>query len=355
MRQFAIADCRFAIGVRAIFSVVLVLAFLAVPFASDAQQPGKIYRIGWHGITRPAATHVTPQVCFTKGGHWQAFLAGLREHGYLPGQTLVTECRWTEGRTERAPALAAELVSLKPDLLVAFSTANVRAAKQATSTIPIVMLGVIDPVGRGLVPSLAHPGGNVTGLTDQLMEMEGKRLQLLKEAVPTVSRVAALKHPGGSGLPPGSESVFDRTREAAARALDITLQYYDIREPADFEGAFAAITRARAEALFMTADPFWYSHRHRIIELAAKHRLPAMYNDRDLVPLGGLLAYDVDQRDIFRRLGFYVDRILKGAKPGDLPVEQPTKLDLLINLKTAKALGLTIPQSLVMRADEVIE
>jgi len=355
MKPFRISKFEFRIELTVLFVVTLALTLLAVPLSARAQQPGKVYRIGWLGITRPAATDTNPQVCFTKGGHWQAFLAGLREHGYLPGQTLVTECRWTEGRTERAPALAAELVSLKPDLLVAFSTANVRAAKQATSTIPIVMLGVIDPVGRGLVPSLAHPGGNVTGLTDQPMEMEGKRLQLLKEAVPTVSRVAALSHPGGSGLPAGAEPQFARELEAAARALGLTLQIYDVRVPEELEGAFAAMTKARAEALFVTATPFWYSHRHRIIELAAKHRLPAMYNDRDLVPLGGLLAYDVDQRDIFRRLGFYVDRLLKGANPGDLPVEQPTKVDLLINLKTAKALGLTIPQSLLMRADEVIE
>jgi putative ABC transport system substrate-binding protein len=276
---------------------------------------------------------------------------GLREHGYIRGQNLVIECRYTEGRAERAPAFAAELVSLKPDLLVVNSTANVRAAKQATSTIPIVMVGVIDPVRRGLVASLAQPGGNVTGLTDTFIEMEGKRLQLLKEAVPTVSRVAVLSHP--SGGPP--EPVFQRERETAAQPLGVTLQVYDVRDPADFEGAFAAMTKARAEALSVAADPFWGSHRQRIIELAAQSRLPAMYPDRDFVPAGGLLAYDVNRPDIFRRVGLYVDKIFKGANPGDLPVEQPTKFDLLINLKTAKALGLTIPPSLLMRADQVIE
>jgi ABC-type uncharacterized transport system substrate-binding protein len=336
--------------------VALALTLLVVPFPSDAQQPGKVYRIGYLGANAPAPNDTTPQQCPLKGNpNWQAWVAGLRERGYLPGQSVVIECRYTGGRAERAPAFAAELVSLRPDLLVVFSTANVRAAKQATSTIPIVMVGVIDPVGRGLVANLAHPGGNVTGLTDTFIEMEGKRLQLLKEAVPTVTRVAVLSHPGGGGLPPGSEPAFQRELEAAARALGVTLQVYDVRDPADFKGVFAAMAKARAEALFVAADPFWGSHRQRIIDLAAQSRLPAMYPDRDFVPAGGLLAYDVNQPAIFRRLGFYVDKILKGANAGDLPVEQPTKLDLLINLKAAKALGLTIPQSLLIRADEVIE
>jgi putative ABC transport system substrate-binding protein len=274
----------------------------------------------------------------------------LREYGYLLGQNLLIECRYTEGRAERAPALAAELVSLKPDLLVVNSTANVRAAKQATSAIPVVMVGVIDPVGRGLVASLAQPGGNVTGLTDTFIEMEGKRLQLLKEAVPTVTHVAVLSHPSAT-----PEPAFGREREAAARPLGVTLQVYDIRDPAEFAGAFTAMTKARAEALFVAPDPFWGGHEQRIIELAAQHRLPAMYHDRVFVPRGGLMSYDVNRPANFRRLGFYVDKIFKGAKPGDLPVEQPTKFDLVINLKTAKALGLTIPQSLLSRADEVME
>jgi putative ABC transport system substrate-binding protein len=277
-------------------------------------------------------------------------VAGLRERGYIPGQNLVIECRWTEARAERAPDFAKELVSLKPDLLVVHSTANVRAAKQATSTIPIVMLGVIDPVGRGLVPSLAQPGGNVTGLTDTFLEMEGKRLQLLKEAVPIVSRVAVLSHP--SGGPP--EPIFTREREVAAQALGVTLQVYDVRDPAEFEGAFAAMTKARTEALFVASDPFLSIHQ-RIVVLAAQHRLPDTYPWRDFARAGGLMSYDANRPILYRRLGFCVDRILKGAIPGDLPVEQPTKYDLLINLKTAKALGLTIPQSLLLRADEVIE
>jgi putative ABC transport system substrate-binding protein len=278
---------------------------------------------------------------------------GLREHGYIRGQNLVIECRYTEGREERAPAFAAELVSLKPDLLVVNSTANVRAAKQATSTIPIVMVGVIDPVRRGLVASLAQPGGNVTGLTDTFMEMEGKRLQLLKEAVPTVSRVAALSY--SSGPPSPTANPLQGEVEAAARALGVTLQSYGVRAPEEFEGAFASMTKARAEALFVRSDPLWNAHVQRIVDLAAQSRLPAIYHDRLFVPAGGLMAYDVDRLASWRRLGSYVDKIFKGAKPGDLPVEQPTKLDLLINLKAAKALGLTIPPSLLMRAEQVIE
>ncbi|HSB77226.1 MAG TPA: ABC transporter substrate-binding protein, partial [Candidatus Methylomirabilis sp.] len=326
----------FRIWRRMIFIAALAPILLAAPVLSYGQQPGKVYQIGYLGAGPPAPNDTTPQYCPLKGNpNWQAWLEGLRERGYIPGQNLGIECRYTQGRAERAPALAVELVSLKPDLLVAFSTANVRAAKQATSTLPIVMVGVIDPVGRGLIASLAQPGGNVTGLSDTFREMEGKRLQLLKEAVPTVTRIAVLSHPGSGGLP---EPVFQRDREAAALALGLTLQVYDIRDPADFEGAFAAMTKARAEAVFVAADPFWGGHRQRIVDLAAQHRLPAIYHDRDFVPAGGLLAYDVSQPAIFRRLGFYVDKIFKGANPGDLPVEQPTKFDLLINGKTAKAL-----------------
>jgi putative ABC transport system substrate-binding protein len=275
----------------------------------------------------------------------------LRERGYIQGQNLVLECRYTEGRDERAPALAVELVRLKVDLLVADGSNQVRAAKQATSTIPIVMLGVIDPVRRGLVPSLARPGGNVTGLADTPMEMEGKRLQLLKEAVPKISRVAVLVHP--SGLP--GRDLFGGEEEAAAQALHVTLQRYDIRDPTEFTGAFAAMTKARAEALFVESDPFWADHEQRIVELAAQSRLPAVYPGRGFVTTGGLMSYDVNVPDTFRRLGVYVDKIFKGTNPGDLPVEQPTKFELVINLKTAKALGLTIPPSLLIWADEVIE
>ena len=329
----------------------VALALLAAPTPSHAQEPAKIYRIGYLG-TSLAPTDKTPQNCPLKGSpYYQAWVVGLRERGYIPGQNLVIECRWTEGREERAPALAAELVSLKPDLIVAVGTNQVQAAKQATSTLPIVMGGVIDPVGRGLVASLAHPGGNVTGSSVTVgVEIEGKRLQLLKEAVPTVSRVAVLVHTGG---PP--EPLIEREREAAARALGLTLQSFDFRAPEELEGAFTAMTKARAEALYVAPRPFILAIVQRIVDLAAQSRLPAMYPIREAVPAGGLLAYDVNQPDIFRRLGVYVDKIFKGANPGDLPVEQPTKFELVINLKTAKALGLTIPPSLLMRADEVIQ
>jgi putative ABC transport system substrate-binding protein len=234
---------------------------------------------------------------------------------------------------------------------VAFSTANVRAAKQATSTIPIVMIGVINPAGRGLVDSLARPGGNVTGLAEDAgVQIVGKYLQILKEAVPKVTRVAFLAYQSEP-----IEIVFRSEAEAAARALDVTPQFHYVREPEKLEGAFAAMTKARAEALLVLPDPFWWSHARRIVELAAERRLPAVYPGRAHVEAGGLMAYDVNRTDIRRRIGLYADKIFKGAKPGDLPVEQPTKFDLLINLKTAKALGLTIPQSLIMQADEVIQ
>ena len=335
-------------------SVILALTLLAAPLPSDAQQPGKVYRIGFLSGNMFALTEeIHPGKCpITGNPNWQAFVAGLRDHGYIPGQNLVIECRWTEGRAQRAPGFAAELVDLRPDLIVATNTYSVRALKQATSVIPIVMTGVINPVERGLVANLARPGGTVTGLTDAPMEMEGKRLQLLKEAIPTATRVAVLSHPGGGGEP---ETLFPREWEATARALGVSLQVYDVRDPAEFVGAFAAMTTARAEALFVAAAPFWYPQRHRIIELAAQGRLPAIYQSRDFVTAGGLMAYEVSQSAILRRVGLYVDKIFKGANAGDLPVEQPTKFDLLINLKTAKALGLTIPQSLLMRADEVIE
>ena len=331
---------------------MLALALHVVTVPSHAQQPGKVYRIGYLGAGAFVPTEEThPQKCPVTGQtNWQAWLAGLREHGYIPGHNVVIECRWTEGRENRAPDLARELVSLKPDLMVVAYTVNVRAVKQATSTVPIVMVAVSNPVERGLVVNLARPGGNVTGLTDTPLEMQGKLLQLLKEAVPSISRVAVLSHPSGT-----PEPTFGRERETAAQALGLTLQRYEVQEPNELEAAFASMTKAKAEALFVVADAFWNDHIQRIADLAAQSRLPAVYPWRNFVTAGGLMSYDVNRPAIFRRLGFYADRILKGAKPGDLPVEQPSKFDLLINLKTAKALGLAIPQSLLMRADEVIE
>jgi putative ABC transport system substrate-binding protein len=284
--------------------------------------------------------------------YWQAIVDGLRERGYVQGLNLIIECRYTEGQWERAPVLAAELVSLKVDLLVVLYTQNVRAAKQATSTLPIVMGGVIDPAGRGLVASLARPGGNLTGLAEDAgTAIIGKNLQLLKEALPTASRVAVLNLSSNS-----PEPIFVADTEAAARALNLTLQTYYVREPEKLEGAFAAMTKARAQALLVWPDPLVYTYAQWIVDLAARNRLPAVYPGRDHVAAGGLMSYGVyNKPDTYRGIGVYVDKIFKGAKPGDLPVEQPTKFELVINLKTAKALGITIPQPLLLRADEVIQ
>jgi len=330
-----------------LFVVALALGLLAAPVLSHGRQPGKVYRIGWLGNTT-SGVETDSHHCPMQGlPNWQAWVAGLREHGYIPGRNLVIECRWTEGRSERGAALTWELVSLKPDLIVAHGNSNALTAKQATRTIPIGMAGVVDPEGW-LVGTLAHPGGNVTGLTGTVGgEIYGKQLQLLKEAVPNVSRVAVLSYL--------SSAAFMGERGAAARALGLTLQPYEARAPEEFAGAFAAMAKARADAVLADSQPFFFAHRQRIADLAAQSRLPGMYPYRDLVEAGGLMSYAADAPAIYRRLAFYVDRIFRGAKPGDLPMEQPTKYDLIINLKTAKALGLTIPQSLLMRADEVIE
>jgi putative ABC transport system substrate-binding protein len=351
MRQIRISRFEVRIGPTALSTVALALALLAAPLPSDAQQRGKVYRIGYLGIST-GGYETNPRHCPIKGDlYWQAWAEGLRERGYIQGQNLVIECRWTEGREERAPALAADLVTLKPDLLAVYGTAQVRAAKQATSAIPIVMVGVIDPVRRGLVASLAQPGGNVTGLTHTAgVEIMGKYLQLLKEAVPKVSRVARLSFSGSQ-----PEPIFQRERDAAALALGVTLQSYEVRSPEELAVAFAAMTKAGADAVLIEPNPFWEAHRQRVVDLVAQSRLPAVYPWREFVQAGGLMSYDVNRSDVVRRLGGYVDKILKGANPGDLPVEQPTKFDLVINLKTAKALGLTIPQSLLDRAEEVIQ
>ena len=329
--------------IEIVLSVILCFGVLAAPSPSNGQQPAKVYQIGYLGTDLPTTASSR------QARNWEVFVEGLRERGYIEGQNFCIEQRYTEGKDERAPSLAAELVSLKPDLIVAYGTAQVRAVKQVTSTIPIVMVGVIDPVRRGLVASLAHPGGNVTGLTATVgMEVLGKRLQLLKEAVPKVSRVAVLYYSGGESG--GAASVM----EEAARALDVTLQHYGVRDPEELESVFAAMAKARLDALLVDPHPFIARHPGRIAALAAQSRLPAVYPFREAVETGGLMGYEASQPAIYRRLGFYVDQILKGANPGDLAVEQPTKFELIINLKTAKTLGLTIPEPLLIRADEVI-
>lgn len=352
MKLFRNEDCALRNGARVIFIVALALGFLAVPLPSDGQQPAKVYRIGRLAAGRP---ETGPRICPSKGNaFWQTWIEALRERGYVQGRNLVLDCRYTEGREERAIPFASELVNLKPDLIVAGGTNQVRAVKQATSSIPIVMHDVIEPVRRGLVASLARPGGNVTGVTDTAgVEIYSKYLQLLKEAVPTISRVAALRY-SGTLREPAWASEMNKEIEAEARALGVVLQSYYVTIPEELDIAFVAMTKARSDAILVIPHPFWGTHIQRIVDLAARTRLPAMYPDKPNVEIGGLMAYAVDWLDTARRVAAYVDRIFKGAKPGDLPVEQPTKFELIINLKTAKALGLTIPSTLLIQAEEVI-
>jgi putative tryptophan/tyrosine transport system substrate-binding protein len=312
------------------------LAILAAPLEGDAQQSAKIPRVG---LLRPGAPP-DPYV--------EAFQRRLRDLGYVERQTIVFEYRWAEGKSARLPSLAAELVQLKVDVIVTQGEEAARAVKQATSTIPIVMATSGDPVGAGLVASLARPGGNLTGLSAVTPEIVGKQLQLLKEAAPKVSRVAILSVPGNLAM---AHSV--KEAQGAAHMLGLTLQPRNVRAPEQLGLAFDAMTRDRAEALFLFADIFTITYQRRIMELATKHRLPTVCAWRESADC--LLIYGTDRFDMFRGAATYVDKILKGAKPADLPIEQPTKFELVINLKTAKALGLTIPQSVLLRADEVIQ
>jgi putative ABC transport system substrate-binding protein len=327
---------------RRVFIGTMAGGLLAAPPAAEAQQAAKIARIGY--LTGSLAT----------GPHLpEAFRQGLRDLGYIEGRNVVIEYRDAEGKLERLPALAAELVALKVDVIVAPGTLHALAAKQATRTLPIVFGAVADPVASGLVTSLARPGGNVTGLSLLAPELVGKCLELLKQAVPGVSRAAVLWHPGG--LPERTEKDMLTGAEVAARALGVRLQFVEARGPADFDRAFSDMTRARAGALTVLTSTMFLIERRRLVDLAAENRLPAVYPWREGVDAGGLMSYGPNFADLFRRAATYVDKILKGTKPGDLPVEQPTKFELVINLKTAKALGLTIPQSLLGRADEIIQ
>jgi len=324
------------IGLAVVFALSLVL----VPNAGEAQQAGKVARIGFLAANPAASPHLP-----------EAFRQGLRDLGYVEGRNVVIEHRSAEGKLERLPALAGELVALKVDVIVAAAILPALAAKQATKTIPIVFAFPGDPVTSGLVTSLARPGGNVTGLSGLALELVGKRLELLTHAVPEVSRVAVLWQPGGQGE---TDKDMLKGAEVAARALGVQLQFVEARGSDDFDRAFSDMTRARAGALSVLPSSPFNSERKRLVELAAKNRLPAVYPQRAYVDAGGLMAYGPNLADLFRRAATYVDKILKGAKPADLPVEQPTKFELVINLKTAKALGLTIPQTLLLRADEII-
>jgi putative ABC transport system substrate-binding protein len=319
---------------------VLTLAFglLTVPLAAEAQPMGKVYRIGYLRAERPPAVDV------------EAFRQGLREHGYVEGKNVVVEYRWADGTEERLRSILAELIRLKVDLLVTSAPAATRAAKEATSTIPIVMVLVADPVNFGFVASLPHPGGNVTGFAYLLPELTGKRLQLLKEAVPQLSRVAVLWNAANP-----YKALDLKELQAVADSLSVAVLTFPVREPNDFEDAFEAAVKSRAGGLITLEDPFTVAHRTRIVELALRHKLAAVYGVRPFSDAGGLMSYGPDRADQNRRAAGVVDRILKGTKPADLPVERPTKFELVVNLKTARALGFTIAPSMLLRADHVIE
>ena len=317
--------------------VLLALAFLLAQLAAEAQQPGRVPRIG------------ILQNTVTRSTYTEAFRQGLRALGWVEDQNMVIESR--EGRGyEHYPDLAAELVRLQVDVIFATNAPAIQAAMRATTTIPIVMVSLGDPVAAGFVASLARPGGNITGLSGFSPELSGKQLELLKEVVPNVARVALLANPTNPHTP-----FIVSEAEMAARALGVQLHLLEVREPNELGSVFAAMTTARANALLVLPDPMLSGQSGRIVELAAQSRLPAMYAELSWALAGGLMVYGVSLDDMNRRAATYVDKILKGAQPGDLPVERPVKFTLVINLKTAKALGLTIPPTLLFQADEVLQ
>jgi len=321
---------------------LVILGILCVSLAAEAQPSTKVYRIGWlhPGLSRPEPH---PSL--------EAFRQGLHEFGYVEGQNLVIEYRYAEGRDDRLTDLAAELVRLQVDVIVAGGAAAVRAAQHATRTLPIVMAGTADPVAQGFVASLARPGGNTTGLSLLSAELPGKRLELLKETVPQSLRIAVLANPANT-----THESYIRNLTGAARALGLQLHVVELRSPDELDATFAAMTRAGADALIVLAEPVLMdSLRGRVADLAATSRLPSMYDWRMYVDAGGFMSYGPSLPDIYRHAATYVDKILKGAKPADLPVEQPTKFEFVINLKAAKALGLTIPPTILFQADEVIQ
>ena len=328
---------------RKILSAVLTILFLAAVNPAQAQQPKKVPRIGYLSSFDPASESTRSE----------AIRLALRELGYIEGQNIAIEYRYTEGKLDRVPELAAELVRLKVDIIVVAGGAPlIRAAKNATKTIPIVMVGGgPDPVEAGLVESLARPGGNVTGITNLSRELGGKRLELLKEAVPKVARVAVLYDPTA----PASVLELKEVLPVAARALGLTIQPWEVRAADGFERVFAALNKQRPDGLYVPGGPLMRANQKRIVGFALKSRLPSMYNNREYVDAGGLMSYGADLADSYRRVAYFVDRILKGAKPADLPVEQPTKFELVINLKTAKQIGLTIPPEVLARANRLIK
>jgi putative ABC transport system substrate-binding protein len=328
-------------SVRTLFGFVLLLTMAAAGPAVDAQQPPRVAKVGYlAATTRATVAHLI-----------EAFRQGLRELGHVEGRSVVLEIRTAEAGTERLPELARELVGLKPDVIVATSDPAIAAVKRETRTIPIVMAFSTDPAGTGFVASLARPGGNVTGLSTISPELAGKRLELLREVVPGLSRVALLWNPDARG------NLLDyKETETLARSLRLELQSVELSSVEDLNRAFAAVTKGRAQALIvLSGNPVVVAKRSQVTSLAQRHRLPSVYSGREFVTYGGLMSYGPSVPDMFRRAAVYVDRILKGARPGDLPVEQPTKFELAVNLKTAKALGLTMPPPLLQRADHLIQ
>ncbi len=329
---------------RTALASLVALVFLAASLPAAAQPAGKLPHIGFISLNQTAGDP-RPR---------EAFLQGLRDLGYVEGKNLVIEYRDAGGRPERFPAVAAELVALQVDVIVAGGgTLGALSAKHATATIPVIFGAAGDPVREGLVTTLARPGGNVTGLAVNSPEIVSKSLELLKQAAPKVTRVALLLKPDAGLAPAMKERVT--MWDAAARGLGMRLQVVEARRSEDFERAFSDMVRARAEALSAVGTPVFDNDPRRLVELVARHRLPAIYSFRSYVEAGGLMSYGPDIPDLFRRAATYVDKILKGAKPGDLPVEQPTKFDFVVNLKTSKTLGLTLPPLLLQRANQVIE
>jgi len=331
---------RWAMKKAAVLSILVVAVLLAVGVTAEAQQPKKVPRIGFLGGA--SASFYAART--------NAFRQGLNERGYTEGKNIVIEYRYAEGKFDRLPDLAAELVGLKLDVIVAAPTPSVLAAKKASATTPIVFASVVDPVASGLVASLARPGGNITGLTILGPELSGKRLELLKEVLPNVTRVAALWNSAN----PAQELIW-KEMQAAAQELRLQLQSLEVRSANDFDIAFESALRERAQALIPSGEPLINTQLKRIVEFAAKNRLPAMYAGPEVVDAGGLMSYAPNYTDQYRRAAVYVDKILKGAKPADLPVEQPTRFEFVINLKTAKQIGLTIPPNVLARADRVIK
>jgi len=316
------------------------VTLLAAPRGAEAQEAGKPSR-----VVRVAFTRGTGEYLF------DAFREELRRLGYTEGRNLIIESRWAEGQADRLVKIVAEIVQSRPDVIVVASPQAVLATKQATATIPIVFTAIINPVGAGFVASLARPGGNVTGISwDATPELAGKQVELLRELAPRASRVAVLWNPDTAG-----SAAFVQYTSGAAQALGLVLQSFEVRAPEEFRAAFGTMVKERVGGLIVLGSAFTYNHREQLARLAAQHRVPAIYGNRDSVVAGGLVSYGASLFDQWRRAAAYVDKILKGAKPADLPVEQPTTFELVINLKTAKALGLTIPPSLLLRADQVIE